>query len=169
MKTRAMVSAAALVVVLGLVACGPQAATPQAQSETKAQSFASVGDGGSDPRDAAIPQVDGKPMWSANRENTAEQNAQAAFDRNGEAFGAKTVDEFVQKAHDFTQNPGAGVKTIKRKNGDTLFYDAKSNVFAVMTKDGAPRTMFKPDDGPAYWQTQVERETARTKAADQEG
>ena len=38
------------------------------------------------------------------------------------------------------------------------------NVFAVANKDGAPRTMFKPDEGAAYWQKQkdsLSRQTAR--------
>jgi len=48
---------------------------------------------------------------------------------------------------------------MKRANGDTLIYDPKGNVFAVATKDGAPRTMFKPDDGMDYWRKQKERET----------
>ncbi len=41
-----------------------------------------------------------------------------------------------------------------RANGDTLYYDPKSNVFAVVDKQGAPRTMFKPREGMAYWTEQ---------------
>ena len=35
---------------------------------------------------------------------------------------------------------------------------------AVATREGAPRTMFKPDDGPDYWQKQkdIEARAART-------
>ena len=51
---------------------------------------------------------------------------------------------------------------MTRKNGDTLFYDPKGNVFAVANKDGAPRTMFKPDEGMAYWEKQKDQETRRT-------
>jgi pyocin large subunit-like protein len=47
-------------------------------------------------------------------------------------------------------HPPKGALTLTRKNGDTLFYDPKANVFAVANKDGAPRTMFKPDEGMAY-------------------
>ena len=50
-----------------------------------------------------------------------------------------------------------GAESVNRKYGDRLIYDAKSNVFAVMTKDGAPRTMFKPRDGAAYWAQQKSR------------
>jgi hypothetical protein len=32
----------------------------------------------------------------------------------------------------------------------------------VRTAEGAPRTMFHPDDGAAYWAEQQEREASRT-------
>ena len=149
--------------LIGVGGCGPQAATAEAPKAQAAPARYETAADKPDPRDAEIPLAkDGKPIWSANKDRTAEENAQAAFDRNGEAFGAKSVDDFVQKAHDFTTSPPSGVQKIKRTNGDTLLYDPKGNVFAVVTKDGAPRTMFKPDDGPAYWQTQKDREASRT-------
>jgi hypothetical protein len=43
-------------------------------------------------------------------------------------------------------------------------YDPKGNVFAVASKAGAPRTMFKPDDGMAYWEEQKARESRRQTA-----
>lgn len=98
----------------------------------------------------------GRPMWSSTRRYTADQNAQRAFDRNGAAFGAASVDAYVQAAHAFITNPPAGTETASRRNGDTLYYHAASNTFAVSTREGAPRTMFKPDDGPAYWAEQLE-------------
>lgn len=114
--------------------------------------------------------VDGKPMWSSSRRGSAEENARKSFDRNGEAFGARDLDDFVKKAHAFVDHPPAGTQQLKRANGDTLFYDAKGNVFAVSSKDGAPRAMFKPDQGPAYWDQQKaresKRETARTDRKD---
>lgn len=105
---------------------------------------------------------DGKPMWAPSRTKSADEGAEKAFERNGEAFGAKTVDQFVEKAHAFVGHPPKGTLTMTRKNGDTLFYDPKGNVFAVANKDGAPRTMFKPDDGMAYWEKQKSMEERRT-------
>jgi pyocin large subunit-like protein len=86
------------------------------------------------------------------------------FERNGEAFGAHDLDGFVKKAHAFIDHPPKGVETLKRRNGDVLMYDAKSNVFAVANKDGAPRAMFKPDQGAAYWEEQKAREAKRQTA-----
>jgi pyocin large subunit-like protein len=117
-----------------------------------------------DHRQDPVRLVEGKPVWAASRRYSAEESAQHAFDRNGEAFGAKGFDDYVRKAHAFVEHPPKGVETLARPNGDTLFYDAKANVFAVADKAGAPRTMFKPDDGAAYWQEQKDREARRQTA-----
>ncbi|HEX7884629.1 MAG TPA: hypothetical protein VF474_01510 [Phenylobacterium sp.] len=123
--------------------------------------FRSDGASGEDHRRDPVPEVDGKPMWSASRKFSAQQNAQRAFDRNGRTFGADSVDEFVEKAHSFVSNPPKGTLTLTRNNGDKLLYDPKGNVFAVSSKAGAPRTMFKPDEGMAYWEEQKSREARR--------
>lgn len=125
--------------------------------------------GGADRRDDPVPEVDGRPMWSASRDRSAEENARRAFERNGEAFGAKSLDAFVKTAHAFVSEPPAGAETLTRANGDVLIYDPKANVFAVRTREGAPRTLFKPDDGAAYWQEQKEREARRSASADRRG
>jgi hypothetical protein len=119
-----------------------------------------------DRRSEPVPLVDGRPMWSASRDRSAEENARRAFERNGAAFGADSLDAFVKTAHAFVSDPPAGAETITRANGDVLIYDARGNVFAVRTKDGAPRTLFKPDDGAAYWAEQKTREARRTAARD---
>jgi pyocin large subunit-like protein len=116
--------------------------------------------------------VDGAPMWSSSKKFSAEENAQHAFDRNGRDFGANNINAFVEKAHAFVEHPPKGTLTLTRRNGDKLLYDPKGNVFAVASKEGAPRTMFKPDDGMAYWEEQKTREaksqTARRKRNDDE-
>src|SRR5579864_2683360 len=97
---------------------------------------------------------DGKPMWAPSKRFSAEEGAERQFERDGAAFDAKTVDQFVKKAHAFVGHPPKGTLTLTRKNGDILFYDPKGNIFAVSNKEGAPRTMFKPDEGMAYWEKQ---------------
>ena len=170
----------ALTVALGisamalLSACdnGPSAVSKQAagtqmaSASTPERSFGS--DRGNDDgssvdhrKDAVASADDGKPVWAPSRRNSAEEGAQRAFERNGQAFGARSMDQYVNKAHAFVGHPPKGTLTLTRKNGDTLFYDPKGNVFAVASKDGAPRTMFKPDDGMAYWDKQKDREQHR--------
>jgi pyocin large subunit-like protein len=117
-----------------------------------------------DHRNDPVRQVGGKAMWSASRRYSAEDAARRAFERNGEAFGATSLDQFVRKAHAFVESPPQGTLRLKRANGDTAFYDPKSNVFAVTNPDGAPRTMFKPDDGIAYWEAEKTREARRQTA-----
>lgn len=120
---------------------------------------------GVDHRKDEVKLVEGKPMWAASKRFSAEENVQRAFERNGDAFGARSIDQFVKKAHAFVDHPPAGTQTLTRANGDTLFYDPKGNVFAVADKAGAPRAMFKPDDGTAYWDKQKDRESQRKQAS----
>lgn len=173
MKGILLIGAAATALALAACDAGPPAVSkaPQAGAQA-AQSGATGGAqaaaaGGAqvasaDPRDAPAPlATDGKPIWAANRKHSAEENADYQFNKNGKDFGAATEAQYVAKAHAFVDAPPAGVKRIARSNGDALLYDARSNTFAVVTKEGAPRTMFKPRDGSAYWDQQVAREQAR--------
>jgi pyocin large subunit-like protein len=103
-------------------------------------------------------------MWAANKELTAAEAAQKQFRRNGETFGADTVEEYVDQAHAFLAKPPSGVERATRsRNGDQLLYDPKSNTFLVATRDGAPRTMFKPDDGAEYWANQKRQASGRAR------
>ena len=73
-------------------------------------------------------------------------------------FGSTTEDDFLTKVHAFIDSPPQGVLTLTRSNGDKLIYDPKGNIFAVADKQGAPRTLFKPKDGQAYWDKQKDAE-----------
>ena len=107
-----------------------------------------------DARDVQTPLFHGKPMWAANKKHTAQENADYHFKRDGEAVGATSEDDFLTKVHAFVDSPPKGTETLDRPNGDKLLYDPKANLFAVVDKDGAPRTLFKPRDGAAYWAQQ---------------
>jgi pyocin large subunit-like protein len=152
-----MAMGAAAVLALSLNGCGGPTSAVVGKDQTARQ--ASV-----DPRDAPVPMVNGKPMWAANRRHTAEENAQFQFTKNGGDFGAKSEADYVAQAHAFVDQPGSGVETLDRPNGDRLIYDAKANVFAVVSKAGAPRTMFKPRAGAAYWAQQKDRQAKDAKA-----
>jgi hypothetical protein len=122
-----------------------------------------------DPRDLPVPQIDGKPMWAANRQHTAEENAQYQFNKNGADFGASSETDYVTKVHAFIEKPPRDVETLERPNGDRLEYDAKNNTFVVIARNGAPRTMFKPRGGAAYWSEQKDREAKRGKTSQDGG
>jgi hypothetical protein len=107
-----------------------------------------------DARDQDTPLYHGKPIWAANRNHSAQENADYHFKRDGQDLGASSVDDFIAKTHAFIDEPPKGAQTLARSNGDKLIYDPKANLFAVVTKTGAPRTLFKPRDGQAYWDRQ---------------
>ena len=116
-----------------------------------------------DPREQPVPvHDDGTPLWAPNSRRTAQENAERQFERNGKDFGATTVAQYVDRTHEFVGSPPKGTLRHTRSNGDKLFYDPKGNVFAVATKDGAPRTMFKPEDGMAYWEKQKQTRARRS-------
>jgi len=187
-KTAWRVSAlAALAASTILTGCGRDEAKTQARSTTAGGATASApqgggysryadarapaGSGGYD-RDEAparppVPSFHGEPMWSDSRKYTAEENATYHFQRAGADLGAKTLDEFLTKVHQFVDHPPKDVQVITRNNGDRLLYDAKDNLFAVARADGAPRTIFKPTAGAAYWDEQKTREIARASGKDE--
>lgn len=109
------------------------------------------------------------PLWSVSRKYSADNNAHYQFDHHGAEIGATSYADFVAKVHGFIHAPPSGTQTLKRGNGDTLFYDAKDNIFAVMTKQGAPRILMRPDDGAAYWQEQKVIEASRSKRGEGDG
>jgi pyocin large subunit-like protein len=146
----------------GRQSAGAQMASAEAPAASSARPYARDG---VDHRKDPPPLLDGKPEWAASRRYSADESAHHAFERNGEAFGARSFEDYVRKAHAFVEHPPKDVETLTRPNGDTLFYDAKDNVFAVADKTGLPRTMFKPDDGAAYWQEQKDRQAKRQTAA----
>ncbi|EKJ55723.1 hypothetical protein [Escherichia coli] len=43
-----------------------------------------------------------------------------------------------------------------RKNGDTIYYNPSSNIFAVKNTDGVPKTMFKPNPEEHGYKTNLD-------------
>lgn len=163
-----------VLLLAGLAACDSGASAvkvptggqrAQAPASVVSEAGGETGHGRSDPRHAPVKLVAGKPFWAANRTRSAEENAQRSFERNGATFEAKSADDYVAKVHAFVSDPPKGAETLKRANGDLLIYDPKGNVFAVVSREGAPRTMFKPDEGADYWAQQKSREARRASAA----
>jgi len=176
---------AVLALLLAVASCDRPAETPAqgaqavattlpAPAEDKVASGENSGSGRDDARtadrgaDQAQPTPthdDGSPLWASNSRNSAQENARRQFDRNGDEFGAKNVDDYIDRAHAFVANPPKGTLRLSRSNGDKLLYDPKGNVFAVATRDGAPRTMFKPREGMSYWREQ-EQQVAQRRSGD---
>ena len=99
-------------------------------------------------------QEEARPALTANRRETVDAKITRLFERNGADFGAATAQEYLTKVRAFTTRPPAGTDRVERPNGDVLLYQASTNTFAVVSRDGVPKTMFKPRDGAAYWAEQ---------------
>ena len=53
-------------------------------------------------------------------------------------------------------NPPQGTLTKVRPNGDQLFYNPKTEIFASKTKDGQIKTMFIPDPKKHGYKTNLD-------------
>ncbi|MFG2091912.1 MULTISPECIES: polymorphic toxin-type HINT domain-containing protein [unclassified Spirillospora] len=53
--------------------------------------------------------------------------------------------EYLKAARQFTSKPPTGTLVRIRGNGDRVFFNPRSNDFAVRTKDGIIRTYFRPN------------------------
>ena len=95
-----------------------------------------------------------KPVLTANRRETVDAKIARLYDRNGADFGARSAEDYLTKVTAFTTKPPRDAETVKRPNGDTLIYQASTNTFAVVARNGSPRTMFKPTTGTDYWAEQ---------------
>lgn len=98
-----------------------------------------------------------KPVLTANRRETVDAKVTRLFERNGADFGARTPQDYLARVQAFTSRPPAGTDRVERPNGDVLLYQASTNTFAVVSRDGVPKTMFKPREGAAYWAEQKDR------------
>ncbi len=105
---------------------------------------------------AAAPTAAGaaKPALTANRRETVDAKVARLFERNGADFGAASAEDYLDKVQAFTDRPPAGTERVERPNGDVLLYQASTNTFAVVSREGVAKTMFKPRDGAAYWAEQ---------------
>ena len=101
---------------------------------------------------AKLGQKYGDNLWTSTNHSSNIDNAIRHWSDHGADFPElKSIDEYVDYAHDFLKNPPQGVLTKTRANGDVLRYDPASNTFAVMNSAGKPKTIFKPNDGYNYW------------------
>ncbi|MBU1347160.1 MAG: S-type pyocin family protein [Alphaproteobacteria bacterium] len=147
---------AAMAALMGLAGCGAgDSAVETRERAADAAGVALTAASGATTAEAATPEAPvERTVITANRRETVDEKVRRLYERNGADFGARSAEDFLDKVTTFTTRPPAGVDTATRPNGDTLLYQASTNTFAVVSRDGTPRTMFKPDDGPTYWAEQ---------------
>ncbi len=148
-----VISALVGVTLLGLASCGDGDSAVATRDRTTDQVALTAGR--ASPDAPALEEVGKeKTVVTANRRETVDEKVQRLYERNGAAFGARSAEDFLDKVTAFTTRPPDGTDTATRPNGDTLMYQASTNTFAVVARDGTARTMFKPDDGSTYWAEQ---------------
>ena len=141
----------ALCGLLGLSACDNSSAVETRDRVATAEpvaltSMSATGEETANPQE--------KPVLTANRRETVDAKITRLYDRNGADFDARSAEDYLAKVTAFTTKPPRDAETVKRPNGDTLIYQASTNTFAVVARNGSPRTMFKPTTGADYWAEQ---------------
>lgn len=147
------------VLVMGASACGNGGSAVETRDRAAGGAEA-VLTAGSDAQTAEAPldaAEQAKPVLTANRRETVDAKVTRLFERNGADFGSRTPQDYLSKIKAFTARPPAGTDRVERPNGDVLLYQASTNTFAVVSRDGVPKTMFKPRDGATYWAEQKDR------------
>ncbi len=145
----------AALALLALASCGNggSAVETRERSAEGAQAVFTAGAGGATETAEAGPEK-AKPVLTANRRETVDAKVARLFERNGADFGASSAEDYLVRVRAFTRRPPAGTERVERPNGDVLLYQASTNTFAVVSREGVAKTMFKPRDGATYWAEQ---------------
>ena len=104
---------------------------------------------------AASRVVKSKSLWSSTKSKSAVENALGHWNKHKSEFPElQNAKQYAEQAKDFLANPPQGILTKTNSKGDILRYDPATNTFGVLSQDGVPRTMFRPEDGMDYWNRQ---------------
>ena len=151
----AWAAGAVALALLGLAGCGNGGSAVETRDRTAAGAEAAPTSTAGPPAQAAAANRDeAKPVLTANRRETVDAKVARLFERNGADFGAASAEDYLAKVQAVSTRPPAGTERAERPNGDGLLYHAATNTFAVVSREGVAKTMFKPRDGVAYWAEQ---------------
>lgn len=154
MNTLKTGSAALAIMALLTTAACDNASAVQTRDRAEGETAQPVGLVDASTETAAASGQAAKPALTASRRETVDAKIARLYERNGADFAARSPEDYLAKVEAFTAKPPSGTETAKRPNGDTLLYQASTNTFAVVARDGTPRTMFKPTTGADYWAEQ---------------
>jgi len=144
----------ALGAALGVTACGDGGSAVETRDRAADGATATLTAAAAGPAEAAATAEAAKPVLTANRRETVDAKITRLFERNGADFNTRSAEEYLGRVQAFTTRPPADAERVERPNGDVLLYQASTNTFAVVSRDGVAKTMFKPRDGAAYWAEQ---------------
>ncbi|RBO11068.1 VENN motif pre-toxin domain-containing protein, partial [Pantoea sp. 3_1284] len=96
-------------------------------------------------------------IWTETKKKEPVSNAYGHWDKHKQEFPEfHNSKQYVEATHNFVNNPPPGTLSKVRPNGETVFYNAKTNTFAVKTADGVPKTMFRPDPADHGFKTNLD-------------
>ena len=100
----------------------------------------------------------GGKIWSSTKGKTSVRNAFGHWKKHkGDFSKFKNSLEYVRGVRKFIKSPPKGTLTKTRpKTGEKVMYHPGSNTFAIVRKDGVPRTMFKPDPKKHGYKTNLD-------------
>lgn len=85
-------------------------------------------------------------IWSSSKKFSAVENAFNHWKKHKADFpDIPNAKNFAEFSDEFVKNPPSSALTKVRANGDIVIYDPSSEMFAVATSEGTPRTVFIPD------------------------
>lgn len=85
--------------------------------------------------------------WTSTNKLSAPENALKHWLEHSKEFPEYTnATQYAQAVQKFVESPPVGTLIkVRPLNGDMVFYNPRTNIFAIKTIDGSPKTMFKPD------------------------
>ncbi|HYC98803.1 S-type pyocin family protein [Brevundimonas sp.] len=141
----------AALALLGLAGCGNGGSAVETRDRAAEGAQAVLTSAAGTPAAAEAVPEKAPPVLTANRRETVDAKVARLFETNGADFDAASAEDYLAKVRAFTARPPTGTERVERANGDVLLYQASTNTFAVVSRDGVAKTMFKPRDGAAYW------------------
>tara|TARA_B110000503_G_scaffold132322_1_gene208136 strand:+ start:1432 stop:2223 length:792 start_codon:yes stop_codon:yes gene_type:complete len=98
-------------------------------------------------------------IWTNKPETTTVQNAYTHYKQHGKSFSdIQNAKQYTETAKKFIESPPKGTLQYTRKNKEVMFYNEESNIFAVSTKIGTPKTMMKPRSGLKYFENKIKKD-----------
>jgi pyocin large subunit-like protein len=104
------------------------------------------------------PPATGPPPSTSRVGFTSRRSLEDHFDKHGAEFGRITIDEYLAAAKALRDAPlSKDVMEIVRADGVTCRFDQRTGNFIAFHDDKTIRTLFRPNDGVAYFRRQTDR------------
>ena len=115
--------------------------------------------------DQSSAQYDPAKVWIRTLELTATKNAVQHFEKHKDEFGFVTLDQYIQGAVNFINNPSKDILRNRQRDGDYAYYNPKTAEYAVMSSRARIRTYFKLDPKIHGYPTNLDYFKAQAKNA----